>query len=129
MQNSLSWSEELARYLFILFVYAGISYGVKKKRHIKVEVFTMWLPMKAQIYIRIISDLLFLVFAVLVIYFGAITASRILALNQVSPALDIPMGFVSATLPICYVLTTIRLLQNLHASVSELVGAKSEGEK
>ena len=127
MQNSLSWSEELARYLFIFFVYAGISYGVKKKRHIKVEAFTMWLPAKAQAYIQIVSDLLFLAFAAFAIYFGAITAARVLALRQVSPALDIPMGYISATLPFGYALTAIRLLQNLRASIAGLVGAKNEG--
>lgn len=35
MQNSLSWSEELARYLFIWLIYIGISYGAKIMRHIK----------------------------------------------------------------------------------------------
>lgn len=129
MQNSLSWSEELARFLFIFFISAGISYGVKMKRHIKVEAFVMWMPEKGLAIMRIVSDLFFLAFALFVIWFGSITAWRILDLHQVSPALDIPMGLVSATLPFCYCLTTIRLLQNLHASIKELSALNSKGGK
>ena len=37
MENSLTWSEELARFCFVWLVYIGISYGVKKAKHIRVE--------------------------------------------------------------------------------------------
>ena len=35
--NSLSWSEELARYTFIWLIYIGISYGCKLRKHIKID--------------------------------------------------------------------------------------------
>jgi TRAP-type C4-dicarboxylate transport system permease small subunit len=121
MQDSLSWSEELARYLFIFLVYAGISYGVKLKRHIRVEVFTMWLPLKVRQFIMIISDLIFLAFAVFIIYYGFTTVGRIFRVNQLSPALQLPMGYVYATLPFCYIMVTVRLLQNLRFSINEFL--------
>ena len=120
VQASLSWSEELARYLFIFFVYAGISYGVKMMRHIRVEAFIMWLPERALAYIKIFSDLLFLLFACIVIYYGYETASRIFRLKQTSPALELRMGFVYGTLPFCYAMTAIRLIQNLYHSIGAL---------
>lgn len=128
MQDSLSWSEELARFLFVFFVYAGISYGVKMKRHVRVEAFTMWLPVRAKAVVRIAADLLFLVFAVFVMYYGYWTAARIFKLGQVSPALELPMGFVYATLPFCYVLVGIRLVQNLYGEIRAFPrGGKREG--
>ncbi len=126
VQSSLSWSEELSRYLFIFFVYAGISYGVRMKRHVRVEAFTLWLPERTQAWIRVISDLLFLFFSVIVIYHGYFVAARILRLDQVSPALELKMGYVFSTLPFCYVLTSIRLIQNLRASIGELLGKGKE---
>jgi TRAP-type C4-dicarboxylate transport system permease small subunit len=129
MQSSLSWSEELARYLFVFFVYAGISYGAKMKRHIKVEAFTMWLPGRIQAAIRMISDLLFLLFAVFIVYYGFVTSGRIFRLNQVSPALELRMGYVYGTLPFCFILVGIRLVQSLRDSVAALIrGDKEEGE-
>lgn len=117
MQASLSWSEELARFLFIFFVYAGISYGVKMKRHVRVEAFTMWLPDRVRAVIRIVADLLFLGFAFFVMYYGWQTAARIFRLGQISPALELHMGYVYATLPFCYVLVGVRLLQNLYGEI------------
>lgn len=129
MQASLSWSEELARYLFVFFVYAGISYGVKMQRHVRVEAFTMWMKPRTQKIIRLVADLLFLAFAVFVIYYGFVTAGKIFRLNQTSPALEIRMGYVYGTLPFCFVLVAIRLLQNLYASVKELAAGTAEGGK
>ncbi|MCD8349029.1 MAG: TRAP transporter small permease [Planctomycetaceae bacterium] len=128
VQASLSWSEELARYLFIFFVYAGISYGVKMKRHVRVEAFTMWLSPRKQAIIKLVSDILFLAFALFIIYYGFVTAGRIFRLNQTSPALEIRMGYVYGTLPFCFILVAIRLLQNLYHSVKELASTTEGGE-
>ena len=38
--HSLSWSEELARYIFIWQVWLGSSYCVKENRHIRIDIFT-----------------------------------------------------------------------------------------
>ncbi|MCC8189734.1 MAG: TRAP transporter small permease [Planctomycetes bacterium] len=127
MQNSLSWSEELARYLFVFFVYAGISYGVKMQRHVRVEVFALWLPARVQRVVRVLSDVLFLIFALFIVYYGYQTASRIFRLGQTSPALELPMGFVYGSLPFCYLLVAVRLLQNLYGSLLGRTGDRPEG--
>ena len=44
LNNSLSWSEELARYLFIWMIYIGISYGVKLDKHICVDAVYTFMP-------------------------------------------------------------------------------------
>lgn len=49
MDNSLSWSEELARFCFIWLVYIGISYGVKKQRHIKVDAMLILFKQKGKL--------------------------------------------------------------------------------
>jgi TRAP-type C4-dicarboxylate transport system permease small subunit len=126
MQNSLSWSEELARYLFILLVNMGISYGVKMKKHICVEVFTSWLPAKTKAIIRILSDVVFLVFAVVIVYYGLETAGTIFVLNQTSPALEIQMGIIYALLPISYAMVLIRLVQNIVEAIRNLKSIKKE---
>lgn len=128
MHNSLSWSEELARYVFILMVYVGISYGVKRRKHICVEAFTMWMPRRAQIVIEIISDLIFMVFAVVVMYYGYKTANKIFTLGQRSPALGLQMGIVYMALPFSYALALIRLVQNVIWRVKVLTGKVKEDE-
>ncbi|WP_216829146.1 TRAP transporter small permease [Alkalihalobacterium elongatum] len=122
MEASLAWSEELARYCFIWLVYLGISYGVKKQRHIKVDVMLLLLRDKGKIILNIVANLLFLGFALFVVYYGYDVASRLLAWGQRSPALQLPMGLVYMATPIGMGLTIIRLIQQLIKQFKTLLG-------
>ena len=118
--SSLSWSEELARYSFIWLVYIGISYGVKKDRHIKVDVLLLMLKNKGKIILTIIANLLFIAFAIFVIRYGYDIASQLLAFGQKSPANQIPMGLIYLAAPVGMGLTLIRLVQNLIKQIKAL---------
>lgn len=120
--NSLSWSEELARYCFIWLVYIGISYGVKKQRHIKVDVVLLLLKERGRLIFMILSNLLFLFFCLFVIRYGYGIAMQILDWGQKSPANQIPMGIVYLAAPIGMGLTAIRLIQNLIKQFKALFG-------
>jgi TRAP-type C4-dicarboxylate transport system permease small subunit len=111
--HSLSWSEELGRYCFIWLVYIGISYGVKKQRHIKVDVVLMLLKDKGRIVLNIIANLLFMVFCVYTVWIGTDIAMKILEFGQKSPALQIPMGIIYMAAPVGMALSIIRIIQNI----------------
>ena len=36
--NAIKWSEELARYIFLWQIWLGASYGVKKSKHIRIDI-------------------------------------------------------------------------------------------
>ncbi|KHE68276.1 TRAP transporter small permease, partial [Halobacillus sp. BBL2006] len=120
--NSLSWSEELGRYCFIWLVYIGISYGVKKQRHIKVDVMLLLLKNKGKLVLAMIANLLFLVFSIYVVINGYSIANQLLGFGQQSPALHIPMGVVYMATPIGFGLSAIRLIQNLYVQFKMLIG-------
>ncbi|OIJ22299.1 TRAP transporter small permease protein [Anaerobacillus alkalidiazotrophicus] len=120
--NSLSWSEELARYCFIWLVYIGISYGVKKQRHIKVDVLLLLFKDKARLIFTIISNLLFLFFCLFVIKYGSDIAFKLLEWGQKSPANQIPMGLVYLAAPVGMGLTAIRIIQHLVKQIRGLLG-------
>lgn len=122
LDNSLSWSEELARFCFIWLIYIGISYGVKKQRHIKVDVILVLLNQKGKVIVNVISTILFMAFAVFVIIYGFEIANKLLGFGQTSPALQIPMGLVYLSAPIGMGLTLIRLIQNLIKHIRVLQG-------
>lgn len=121
MDSSLSWSEELARYCFIWLVYLGISFGVKKQRHMSVDVVPLLLKGKWKIAVRMIGNILFLAFAVFAIFYGYEVTMKLLTWGQLSPALDLPVGFVYLAGPIGMGLTAIRLIQQLVHQASNLV--------
>ncbi|OIJ14044.1 TRAP transporter small permease protein [Anaerobacillus arseniciselenatis] len=123
--SSLAWSEELARYCFIWLVYIGISYGVKKQRHIKVDVVLIMLKDKLKVVLSIIANIIFLGFALFVIIYGYGVAAKVLAWGQVSPALHMPMGLVYMATPVGMGLTAIRLIQQLIKQFKSLFGEET----
>lgn len=118
-QASLSWSEEVARYLFIWLIYIGISYGVKKGAHVAVTATDLFLSSTQQKWMRLISNLVFLGFAVCIFYYGRQVCATIARLGQQSPAMDIPMWMVYAAVPTGFCLTCIRLIQRVRQQIMD----------
>lgn len=113
LNNSLSWSEEMARYLFIWMIYIGISYGVKMDKHICVDAVYTFMPKGVKRWYAIVAYALFLIFAVAVIYFGIHVVSMQITSGQVSPAMGLPMQYVYAAPVVGMILTTVRLIQKI----------------
>ena len=111
-RSSIPWSEEIARYLFIWIVYFAISYGVRVNAHIRVDAFITILPKFMEMPVRVFSNVLFMIFSGLMVYYGIKVVSFILASKQVSPALGIPMGLVYMAVPVGFVMTFIRIIQD-----------------
>jgi len=119
--ESLTWSEEVARYLFIWMIYVGVSYGVQKDKHLGVDAFPMMFEKKGRIIIDIIASFSFFVFAVVMTYFGF---DIVLKVTRESAALEIPLEWVYAAPVVGMVLTSIRLIQKLVRLVNELKALK-----
>lgn len=120
MGNSLTWSEELARYCFIWATYIGVSYGVKCHAHISVTAISDLLPEKAQHILKIFAYVIFGVFAVLVMKEGWQLAMKIFSFNQRSSSLGIPMGWIYLAPTTGFALVIIRLIQQILAEIKIL---------
>ena len=109
-QNSLSWSEELARYIFIWLVYLGISYGCQMRKHIKIDAALGLFPKKVRKYVVIIGDLFFQAFAVYVAYTGL---GYSIKQTRVSSAMSIPFKYVYISTFVGFGLAVIRQIQTI----------------
>ncbi len=117
--KSPSWTEELTRFSFIWCAYFGVSLGIKKDAHISVMAAMHLLPAKGQKVMKIVADLVFLGFAILILYLGVQTTGTIAMLGRKSPALEIPMYYVYAALPVGFVCIIFRLLQSLYKQIRD----------
>ena len=113
MQNSLSWSEELSRYLFVWLIYIGISYGAKIMRHIKIDASLYMFPKKWRSYVVIVGDFLFFVFCVIVVTYSVFLVQRQIMLSQTSPAIGMPMWILYAAPGVGFTLTALRQIQTI----------------
>ncbi len=107
----LSWTEEVARYSFIWWVFFGSIIALREGRHLGIDALTNVLPRKvlrswwAAIYLSI------LVYLAVMFWQGA----KLIRLQMVhtTPITGVPLGWIIAIIPICAVLMgfyTVQLL-------------------
>lgn len=92
MHNSLSWSEELARYCFVWLIYIGVAYGCKLMKHIKIDAALKLFPEKVRPYITIVGELLVLAFAAYIVVTGVELTYKQWLFGKVSPLGEVPLA-------------------------------------
>ena len=107
---SLSWSEELTRYLFICSGFLSISYCIKKWISIIIDQVILMFPKPVYVFAQLVLNvILFALFAFLA--WHAVTYLQMsVASAQNSPALGLPMPFVQAAPLVGFTLAAIRAL-------------------
>ena len=68
--NSLSWSEELGKFLFVWISWLGISIGAKRKEHIKITMFVDKFSPKLKFLGDILSELIVFGICLITAYYG-----------------------------------------------------------
>ncbi|NLY26503.1 MAG: TRAP transporter small permease [Alcaligenaceae bacterium] len=113
MNDSLTWSEELARYCFIWATYIGVACGVKRKGHIAVEALVQRFSPFYRHIAAIVAHLLFILFAVLVLKEGYALTLKIFKFGQQSSAMGVPMGYIYMAPVVGFGLVILRLIQSI----------------
>ena len=109
--NSLSWSEELARYLYVWQTWLGVSYAARNGTHLRITMLKDRLPAKAQQILEILVVLVWMGFGIFVIYQGMGVVNTIASFGQKSSALKIPMQFCYMSIPEGMFLMCIRIVE------------------
>ncbi|MGI6575733.1 MAG: TRAP transporter small permease [bacterium] len=125
LSSSLSWSEELARYLFIWTVMLMASSGVKHGFHVAITFIRDKLPIKMQNIFALLGSILMFAFAVVLVVFGIrlAWATRI----QLSPAMRLSMFWVYLSVPVSGCLIVIHESDRLLRIFSHLLGLHKVG--
>jgi TRAP-type C4-dicarboxylate transport system permease small subunit len=101
------WSEEAARYLFIVIVFMRCSVGVADGAHISIPYVAERLSPRARRALDLFNATLMIVFAALCVYWGLRASLRVMNLPTI--ALGLPTGILYLVLPIGMTLTILRL--------------------
>ena len=113
LKESLSWSEELARYIMVWVTFVGASIGVKRGAHVGVEMLVTALPKNVQAIVKYLGLIISIIFCIVVIVASLGIIQRQFTGNQVSPAMRIPMWWAYAAVPAGAFLMTVRFIQIL----------------
>lgn len=96
-----SFTEELARYMLVWLGILGASYVAGQKMHLAIDLLSTKLSGKYKSFLEILIQTSVFLFALFVMFIGGIRLVSItLALNQISAALQIKLGFVYLILPV-----------------------------
>jgi len=109
-QYSIAWSEELATYMFVWFVFFGASYAAKLAAHNRVTFQFKFLPRRTVYWIEAFADLIWLCFN---LYFVWLSTTFILSMNKFvkSQTLGLHMSWFYWVLPIAFALMSVRIVQ------------------
>lgn len=121
--NSLFWSEELARYLYVWQTWLGVSYAARNGTHLRITMLKDRLPAGAQKILELFVTLVWLGFGIFVIYQGMGVVGTIAGFGQKSSALKIPMQFCYASIPVGMFLMCIRIVER---TIKDQFGQKKE---
>lgn len=113
VKESLSWSEELATYLFIWLTFLGASIATREKTHINVsEIIDNIRSDKIRRYFMLFANLLSMFFLAVLIRYGTHIATQILALKQISSSMPfLYIGLVYFAVPIGSILMFTNLIE------------------
>jgi TRAP-type C4-dicarboxylate transport system permease small subunit len=112
--GALDWSVELARYLFLWFCFLGFSITLRRGGHVSVRFIVDLFPFWVQRILLIISDTCVFVFLGFIVVEGGLLAHAIR--NNISPVMQIPMGYVYIVIPISGILLIIYLMRRINRS-------------
>jgi TRAP-type C4-dicarboxylate transport system permease small subunit len=118
--NSLSWSEELTRFVFVWQVWMGTSVGCKNNNHIRVEILSSMLKGKAKAVHSIVGDILVLAFTIFLVYDGFVVVGSVFRRGMLTPAMQMPMYLMFLSLPVSSICVTARLFPRLLAEIRSL---------
>ncbi len=107
------WTEEIGRYSFINMVLLGAAVGVKRNAHFGVTFMTDIMHGKFKdYYIRFFINVLILICALVMLYYGAIFTYRF-GFTRVSPTFLTPMAYAFVILPVSGALMSCFALYNI----------------
>ncbi|MDR1379449.1 MAG: TRAP transporter small permease [Synergistaceae bacterium] len=108
--NSLSWSDEFARFIFLWLSWVGASYAVKERGHFRVEMFANLLKGRYRTRFELLILVIWFGFSVTMVWLGTRLIFFLIETGQISAAMQIPMSWVYASVPAGCALMAIRLV-------------------
>lgn len=119
---SLSWTEELSRYIFIWQTWLGTSTALKYNEHIRVElIYSFVKNVKVQKIFKILAYLIWFTFSLFLAYTGWKLTQSMATRNALSSGMRIPLIFVYISLPISSMLVCLRLIPKICSDIKNII--------
>jgi C4-dicarboxylate transporter DctQ subunit len=109
--TGIVWSLEATTYSFAALVLFGMSYGVRTRTHIAVDLFTGKLSESLRRYVSLIAVAACLLYAILMLYGSSILVERLFVLGNEARDIPAPKWLLTATMPLGFALLAYRFIE------------------
>ena len=117
--QSIYFAEEISRFLVMLTTFTGVSYGVRRARHIRMGAFLDAMPLKMEkTFIIIIALVSALVMGVMA-WFSYEYLMNAMSRSHVTPALRVPKWTFYVIIPIGFGLACIQYVRTILKNLTE----------
>lgn len=113
MRSSLTWTEEIARYLFIWSGFVSIGYCIRKRMGLRVDIALTVLPGRVALLMRILALFLEMALFVYLLPFAYAILEVAVEKERLSPATRMPMWMLQSAPFVGFLLAAIRVGQRL----------------
>jgi TRAP-type C4-dicarboxylate transport system permease small subunit len=121
--NSLSWSEELGKFIFVWISWLGISIGQRRNEHIKITMLVDKLPPMGQKIAEIISDIILIIICLVTLYYAIILVQTQVKVPYAGIKISTAWGYLSLVLGCGFI--SLRLFANIFKDIKELISHKN----
>jgi len=93
--NSLSWSEEFGKFMFVWLSWFGISIGARRNEHIRITMLLDKLPFKASKSLLIVAELVVIGICGITAYYGATLVASQAMVRYAGIKISMSWGYLS----------------------------------
>lgn len=115
---TLAWSEELVREVIIYTTFMGLAVAIKNRQMIKIDALVQLVP-KLKVPLSYFSNIVTIIFAVMMLYYGWQMAALQVATHQKTIIMQIPLVYLYAILPLMGATMLIRTIQVMYQDICE----------
>ena len=123
--NSLFWSEEIGKFIFVWISWIGVSAGMVNHEHIQITIVLDILKKKgfihAQKFMELVGNIAWMVTSFIILVYGMELITTQMNSAIVAAATGIPMWIVYLCLPISSVLVCARLIGVIYMNIHDMV--------
>lgn len=123
---SITWSEELAVYLFVWFVFLGASYAVTLERHNRIDFQYKYFPDRLVLILKIFAEVVWLFFNIYFFYLCYDFVFNRINLFWTSQTIGIPMKYIYMIMPLSFLFMTLR---HVHLNLKKIIASSNEKTK
>ena len=117
--NSLYWSEELGKFIFVWISWLGISIGQRRNEHIKITLLVDRLPYTTRKIMEIIADILLILICIVTLYYAIILVQTQAKVPYAGIKIKTSWGYLSLVLGCGFM--SLRLIAGVVNKIKELL--------